>query len=249
MSLIRLVPSFESYPGLSADEQSWQIAKEYGLCNGWRVNFAIDQSGSSFGETGSSSDVSSKLDRLVLGKIRSLADVIVTSGSTARSEKYKSSKHAPIAIFTQTGELDAVPAIQGTQYFTPLVLTPNSERARVEEALSDVDATILDYEAQGSVSSETWPRSIAATLQHEGFQSPVLESGLTTLRAFFSAGVIDELCLTVTQSSTQGLSARDLSLEHLSELFGDLSDFELVQLFSVESSSFSRWVRAGVADL
>jgi riboflavin biosynthesis pyrimidine reductase len=247
LSLIRLVPSFESYPGLTAEEQSWQIAKEYGICNGWRVNFAIDQSGSSFGQSGSSADVSNHLDRLVLGKLRSLADVIVTSGSTARAEKYKSSKHAPIAIFTRTGDLDVVPAIQGTQYFTPLILTPKANLSEVQEALSDVDALILDYAPEDAL--ESWPKAIATTLQHEGFQSPVLESGRSTLRAFFAAGVIDELCLTVTQSTNQGLSARELSIQYLSQLFGDLSGFELVQLFSVDGSSFSRWVRSGVADL
>jgi riboflavin biosynthesis pyrimidine reductase len=146
LTLARLYPTVEFFDGLTSDEQSWVIAKEYGICNGWRVNFAIDSRGKSFGETGSSSDVSTDLDRQLLGKLRALSDVIVTSGKTARAEKYRSSKHAPIAIFTSSGDLDAVPAIQGTQYFTPIVLTPRSRKESVEEALSDVDVRVLTFE-------------------------------------------------------------------------------------------------------
>jgi riboflavin biosynthesis pyrimidine reductase len=240
-----LAPRFESFEGLSADEGSWLIAKEYGICNGWRVNFAIDQSGASFGLSGDSSDVSSKLDRLLLGKLRSLADVIVTSGETARRERYKSSKYAPIAIFSKTGHLDAVPAIQGAQFFTPLVLTPSSNLIEVENELDDVDVRLLPF-AEGS-SEQAWPQSVSALLRQEGFQSPILESGLSTLREFFEAGIVDEICLTVTQSKDQGLSARDLSPNQLKFLFGHVEDFSLRHLFVANGVSFSRWVRDGVA--
>ena len=238
MTLARLFPTFETYPGLNTEDQSWVIAKAYGLCNGWRLNFAVNESGESFGLTGGSSDVSSDLDRSLLGKLRSLSDVIVTSGKTARAEKYKSSRHAPIAIFTNSGDLDAVPAIQGTQYFTPIVVTSEAHLSAVQAALSDVDALITEYPSEVA-----WPNGVAAVLQHEGFQSPILESGLSSLRAFVSAGVIDEICLTVTHGASFGNSARQLSKAYLGNLFGDVSEFELVDLFAASDASFSRWRR------
>jgi riboflavin biosynthesis pyrimidine reductase len=245
LTLIRLYPTLERFEGLSRDDQSWTIAKEYGICNGWRVNFAIDAAGNSFGETGSSIDVSTDLDRLLLGKLRSLADVIVTSGQTARAEKYRSSKHAPIAIFTNTGDLDLVPAIQGTQYFTPLVLTPSVNAAEVEVGLSDVDVQVLPYETSGDASA--WPASIASVLHHEGFQSPILESGLSTLRQFLGNKVVDEICLSVTYPSRASISARDLMLSNLESVFGPIDGFQLTNLFTDGKTTFSRWRRGSRA--
>ncbi|MEO0067191.1 MAG: hypothetical protein RJB63_316 [Actinomycetota bacterium] len=244
MTLIRLFPSFAELPRLSAEEQSWEIAKAYGICNGWRINFAVNDRGESFGASGSSIEVSTELDRLLLGKIRSQADVIVTSGKTARTEKYRSSKHAPIAIFTNSGDLDSVPAIQGTQYFTPIILTCVKHLEVVEEALADVDVRVLAYDSE---SSRAWPVAIDAALRHEGFQSPVLESGLDSLRLFIEQGVISEVCLSVTASTGRQVSARELSPAHLQALFGASSRFELLTLFSDGQTIFSRWAVRGVA--
>ena len=244
MTLIRLFPSFAELPRLSAEEQSWEIAKAYGICNGWRINFAINDRGESFGASGSSVEVSSELDRLLLGKIRSLADVIVTSGKTARAEKYRSSKNAPIAIFTNSGDLDSVPAIQGTQYFTPIVLTSVNHSEAVEEALADVDVRVVAYDSK---SSNSWPSAIDSVLRHERFQSPVLESGLVSLRSFIEQGVISEVCLSVTASTGRQVSARELSPAHLQALFGASSRFELLTLFSDGQTIFSRWAVRGVA--
>lgn len=246
MTLFRLSPTYESFVGLLAEEQSWLIASEYGICNGWRANFVIDSAGQSFGANGDSSDISNQVDRLLLGKLRSLADVIVTSGKTARIERYKSSKHAPIAIFTQSGDLDAVPAIQGTQYFTPLVLTPVQSLPKVESNLLDVDVSFVALDVTEEDSS--WPVAIAGALHHEGFQSPILESGLSTIRQFLASNVLDELCLTITDSANRGLSARHLSTRFLDDLFGNFGDFELKNLFVTDGTSFARWVRNGVAD-
>lgn len=221
------------------------MAREYGICNGWRANFVIDEGGASFGASGDSSDVSNHVDRLLLGKLRSLADVIVTSGKTARAERYKSSKHAPIAIFTRTGDLDSVPAVQGTQYFTPLVLAPTPLLNQVEAELSDVDARFIGFGS--SEPTRAWPRKIAEVLHHEGYQSPILESGISSMRAFLDAEVLDEFCLTVTSSGIEGLSARQVSPKYLATLLGPFDGFQLFQLFVSNGTSFSRWVRNGVA--
>jgi riboflavin biosynthesis pyrimidine reductase len=245
LTLVRLFPNFDVFEGLSKEEQSWLIAKEYGICNGWRVNFAVDTAGRSFGETGKSEDVSTDLDRLLLGKLRSLSDVIVTSGLTARAEKYRSSKHAPIAIFTTSGDLDDVPAIQGTQYFTPLVLAPRSRVKEVEQGLIDVDVIVTPFEhAQGEGG---WPVAVSNVLRRDGFQSPLLESGLSSLREFLENNVVDEICLSITNAQQTGLSARDLSPVYINGLFGGFLGFELQQLFSDGKATFSRWRRGSHA--
>ncbi len=245
MTLVRLFPTFEVLDGLTKDEQSWEIAKEYGICNGWRVNFAIDTMGRSIGETGASVDVSTELDRLLLGKLRSLSDVIVTSGKTARAEKYRSSKHAPIAIFTSSGDLDDVPAIQGTQYFTPLVLTPESRVKEVESRLADVDVRIIPFEHSSADSG--WTKAVARTLQRDGFQSPILESGLSALNSFLANEVVDEICLSITSPRGTGLSARDLGMAYLNEIFNGFHGFTLNHLFTDGQAAFSCWRRGSNA--
>jgi riboflavin biosynthesis pyrimidine reductase len=182
----------------------------------------------------------------LLGKLRSQSDVIVTSGKTARIEKYRSSKHAPIAIFTTSGDLDSVPAIQGTQFFTPLVLTPTSQVERVENLLSDVDVRVLPLLQLDDAAA--WPTAIGNEIRGAGFQSPILESGLSTLKSFIASGVIQEICLSVNHANGVALSARDLSHTNLSSLFGTDIDFKLANLFTDGHSTFSRWVRNGVAE-
>jgi riboflavin biosynthesis pyrimidine reductase len=245
LTLIRLFPTFEILEGLTKDEQSWVIAKEYGICNGWRVNFAIDTAGRSVGETGASVDVSTELDRLLLGKLRSLSDVIVTSGQTARAEKYRSSKHAPIAIFTSSGDLDDVPAIQGTHYFTPLVLAPVPRAKEVESRLADVDVRIIPFEHSSAASG--WTKAVARALQRDGFQSPILESGLSTLNSFIATEVVDEICLSITSQTGSGLSARDFDLSYLNEIFDGFHGFFLTHLFTDGQAAFSRWRRGSNA--
>jgi riboflavin biosynthesis pyrimidine reductase len=241
LSLLSLVPNRTTYGSLSEDEQSWAIASAFGICNGWRLNFVVDISLAKWGSAGDSSGVSSTLDRLLLGKLRSQADLIVTTGRTARVERYKSSKHAPIAILTRTGDLDLVPAVQGTQYFTPLILTSEADRHRVTEQLEDVDVRIMHY---ASNVDSTWPTSVATLLAHEGFQSPILEAGPETVHEFLSAGVLTEICVTVTKESNQAFSARMLSLETLEEQFGPVSGFQICNLFVSGNNLFARWQRA-----
>jgi riboflavin biosynthesis pyrimidine reductase len=245
LTLARLYPDVELFDGLSSVEQSWIIARDYGICNGWRVNFAIDSDGNSFGNSGSSDDVSTDLDRQLLGKLRSLADVIITSGKTARAEKYRSSKHAPIAIFTSTGDLDSVPAIQGTQYFTPLVLTPQDRLSDIEASLSDVDVRLIPLKSTDQ--SLAWPKVIEEVIRHEGYQSPILESGRETLREFVASGVVSEICLSISSSATTGVSARDLTASNLQKLFGQAYHFTLRSLFTDGRTTFSRWALNGVA--
>jgi riboflavin biosynthesis pyrimidine reductase len=141
--------------------------------------------------------------------------------------------------------MDSVPAIQGTQYFTPLVITPQLRLSEVEASLSDVDVRILPYRVIDESSS--WPKAIEEVIRHEGYQSPILESGQETLRAFIASGVVSEICLSISSSGTTGLSARDLSASNLQKVFGQADHFTLISLFTDGRTTFSRWALNGVA--
>lgn len=65
---------------------------------GWLCTIAIDEEGNYVGNDGTSKSLSSAFDLKLLIALRSKADCIVTTGATARAEKYKSSRFAPIAF-------------------------------------------------------------------------------------------------------------------------------------------------------
>lgn len=69
--------------------------------DGVRLNMVIDANGSFTDELGSSRAISNELDRQLLTHLRSLADVIVTGGNTARVEKYGVSRHAKVAVISR----------------------------------------------------------------------------------------------------------------------------------------------------
>lgn len=80
---------------------------------GIRSNFVFDAKGNFAGVSNSSRDVSNELDRQLLIRLRSLADVIVTDAATARSENYRPSKWVPIQIWSKSGNFDGLIARDG----------------------------------------------------------------------------------------------------------------------------------------
>jgi riboflavin biosynthesis pyrimidine reductase len=136
-----------------------------------------------------------------------------------------------------------VPAIQGAQYFTPLVLSPSSKRSDVESLLSDVDVRVLPFDAD----NDDWPKAIADVMHQEGFQSPILESGPSTLGAFLINNVVDEICLSITHPMPARVSARVFGVAHLNKSIGPFEGFTLRQLFTDGQTTFSRWRRGSTA--
>jgi riboflavin biosynthesis pyrimidine reductase len=238
--LTRVLPALEVLPRMTDEEQSWVIAQQFGICAGWRLNFAVNQAGEAFGQDGTSGGVSNGLDRLVMGKLRSQSDLIVTSGATARAERYKSSKHARIAIITRTGDLDSVPAVQGSQFFTPLIITNAENFDSVEKALNDVDVEVVSY---GEATSMLDPLKIVELVAGSGYQSPILESGASLSREFIHAGVVKEVCLTISKTAKEAFSARSVSPSMLRALFGSDANFGLVDMLVTNENIFTRWIR------
>ena len=59
-----------------------------------------------FDESGSSRGLSNELDRLLIGKLRSISDVVVTGGNTARIENYVNPTKAKLAVITRSAVVD-----------------------------------------------------------------------------------------------------------------------------------------------
>ena len=153
---------------------------------GVRLNLAIDAAGSVSGATGSSDDVSNALDRAVLVHLRKISDVIVTSGKTARAENLRASKHAPMVVLTQSGE-------------------------GLEHMLNGPDAKPVTLLVPGgSLLADLHPRSVLTHLRAGECSQILLEFGPRLIALWSEAGLIDEVCLTVTGQPNSEATARSL---------------------------------------
>lgn len=134
-----------------------------------------------------SDEITTQLDRYFVRAIRSVSDLIVTTGVTARTEQLKGSKYAPTAIITnKPNELD-IPATQENTANKVLICSaeqltrvyPNSNLEFISIPVGDIT------------------KSISKILKQTESQSPLLESGLTVARQLMEAKMLGELCLTV----------------------------------------------------
>lgn len=79
------------------------LLSNYVALAGVRANLVQDNLGSFVDETGSSRGISNGQDLALLKHLRSLADVVVTDGETARLEKYKVPIVCDLAVITRVG--------------------------------------------------------------------------------------------------------------------------------------------------
>lgn len=80
----------------------------------------IDADGNYFGADQTSQSVSNEEDHRLHMQLRALADVIITDATTARREKCRPSKWAPIEIWSRTGDFEGLQAtaVEGKKPFS-----------------------------------------------------------------------------------------------------------------------------------
>jgi len=160
---------------------------------GIRFNYVVD----AIDRTTLNSDVASnELDRYFLRVIRSSSDLIITTGKTARAERLKSSKLAPMAIITSQPDSLNIPAIEEQSSHPVYVCSKvapkppfrNSNAKWLEISSASIAEIVL--EVQAKLNS----------------MSPLLEIGIDSLRELASSDLVNELCLTVTNVASRDLA-------------------------------------------
>jgi hypothetical protein len=92
---------------------------------GWLATLVASEEGSLVGPNGDSKAIGNHVDLQLLLALRSKADVILTTGKTARVESYKSSRFAPIAFLTTArAKLEGVPAVMNPGEHENIYLVP-----------------------------------------------------------------------------------------------------------------------------
>jgi riboflavin biosynthesis pyrimidine reductase len=170
---------------------------------------------------GRSGGLSGAADRLVFSVLRSLADVILVGAGTARAEGYRPVRDGevwaalrdgraplpPIAVITGKLDLneDAPLLAESAEGARTIVLTteaaPAARRAAVARR-ADVVVTGPD-----SVS----PAAAVAALAARGYRRVLVEGGPGLLGQITAAGLLDELCMTVSPVLEGGHAGRILA--------------------------------------
>lgn len=161
-----------------------------------RLNMITTITGATAGADGTSESITSRTDRFVLGAIRRASDVVVVGAETVRIEGYLLPRTARLAIVTSSGNLGGRLSADDRADRPPaLVLCPAAAAAAVRTAVGDAPAEIVPVDTDGDRLS---PGLILDALRARGLRRIVCEGGPALASQLVDAGLVDELCITVS---------------------------------------------------
>jgi len=143
-------------------------------------------------------------DKRVFAVLRSLADVVLVAAGTVRAEHYGPST-VPVAVVTRTAQLDWQSPFFAEPKARPIVLTGDDAPKENLEHAAEVAAVVL------AGTSGVDLRLAVDALGERGFRHVLAEGGPTLNGELASAGVLDELCLTVSPKLASGDAKRILA--------------------------------------
>jgi riboflavin biosynthesis pyrimidine reductase len=168
-----------------------------------------------------SAGLSNAADRTLFKILRSLADVIVAGAGTARAERYRPVRDSevwprlrrgrtptpPIAVLTRGLSMSAddpllTAAPEGAR--TIVLTTQAAPPARRAAVARHADLVVAGRD-------DVAPADAVAVLAERGYRRILIEGGPTLLGQFVAAGLLDELCLTVSPLLEGGHAGRILA--------------------------------------
>jgi riboflavin biosynthesis pyrimidine reductase len=168
-----------------------------------RLNMIASADGAT-AAAGLSGGLGGAADRRLFSVLRSAADVVLVAGGTVRAENYGPGT-VPIAVVSRSCSLDWRSPFFTAASFRPVVVTvtnaPAVKRAQAEEVADVVLAGIDDVDL----------RVALGALAERGARSVLAEGGPSINGQLAAAGILDELCLTVSPLLVGGDAKRILS--------------------------------------
>lgn len=191
-------------------------------------------------------------DRQAFRAIRASCDWIVAAAGTVRAERYRLPRTSPevaavrratgrspvarLAVVTASVDLDPdLPlfADQELEDEPPLVLTGHAPPV---ERVADIGDRAEWAHLPGDRPS---PDAVVAELAVRGARVVLVEGGPSLNGQFFDAGLVDELCLSISPNLVSGSSAR---IAH-SETFEINHEMRLDRLLEHDSTLVARYIR------
>ena len=171
-----------------------------------RANMVASADGGAVGPSGRSLDLSSGPDRRVLGLLRGLCDVVLVGAATARAEGYgpvrarkawaelRAGRTPTPAVAVVSRSLDLPEKLwkEAPGYARTLVFTTEGSPVRRRRAMEEyADIVVVDGES-------VTPAHVVDALAERGLYRVLTEGGPHLLADFVEAGLLDELCLTLS---------------------------------------------------
>ncbi|MEO5876117.1 MAG: dihydrofolate reductase family protein [Streptosporangiaceae bacterium] len=180
------------------------ISEDYAYPAGpWlRANMVSSVDGAATGEGGVTADLGNAADRELFLRLRDLAEVVLVGAGTVRAEGYGPVAGGTLAIVSRSLDLDF-----GSTAFTEatartIVITV-AAADRLEEARAHADVIVAGETAVDFAVA-------VAELHSRGLTKILCEGGPVILAQVAAAGLLDELCLTVSPRLLGGAAPRIL---------------------------------------
>lgn len=165
-----------------------------------RVNLITSVNGDVSGSAGTSDELSSDVDRAILGTIRRAADVVLVGASSIRAEGFHEPRDGTLVIVSSSGDFGSrVPPAKPRGRI--IVACPADAEATVRDALGDWPVDIMPVAA---TDSRVDLRALVDDLRSAGLESIVCEGGPSLVTQLLDAGLVDELCLSTSPVLTSG---------------------------------------------
>jgi len=191
----------------TADEVDLRSAYAVSAERHVRANFVSSLDGAATLQ-GKSAGLSSDADRALFHLLRSMTDVVLVGAGTARAENYGGAKTEeratppPIAVVSKSLDLDPAARLFTDTTVRPIVITCAASPDLVREQLS----SIADVLVAGDVDVDL--RTALDELAARGLGRVLCEGGPHLLGAVAAAGLLDELCLTLSPIVAGGTAGR-----------------------------------------
>ncbi|MBV2366137.1 dihydrofolate reductase family protein [Streptomonospora nanhaiensis] len=221
-----------------------------GLEGPWlRANMVASADGGAWGPSGRTAELSSPPDRALMSVLRAHADVVLAGAATARIEGYRPVRPRevwgdlragrtatpPLALVTRT--LDVHPDVleKAPPEAPTIVFTTESAPADRRRAAAASGAEVVVAGADS-----VRPEEVLAGLAERGLVRVLTEGGPHLLAEFAAAGLLDELCLTLSPRLLGPAAARIVAGAAPSHT----QDLRLAAVLESEDSLFVRYRRA-----
>jgi 5-amino-6-(5-phosphoribosylamino)uracil reductase len=216
-----------------------------------QVNFVASADGAAT-VSGRSRGLSSPADKKVFALGRDLADVVLVGAGTALAEEYGPIKHTelrasrrsrlglsevpPIAVVTARGSVPPTSPLLTSTVVPPIVITAESSPLAWRKEMADAGAdVVVAGDERVDVGLAT------AALGDRGLLRVCCEGGPTLFADLVSAGLVDQLCLTVAPLLAGGGAVRIAA----GLPSGTPMDLSLASVLSDEGFLMLRYRRAG----
>ena len=188
-----------------------------------RANMVVSVDGAA-SLVGRSGGLSGPADRLLFSVLRSLADVILVGAATARAERYRPAAERAIWAVLRAGRAPTPPIAVVTRELSldpdsPLIaLAPGGSRTIVLTTAAAPDhrraavARHADVVVAGQDSLT--PAAVIGALAERGYRRVLTEGGPNLLGQFAAAGLLDDLCLTISPLLEGGWADRIVTVPH-----------------------------------